>query len=49
MTLQNWMILKDDFKVSGNQDGLEKNQIRLYRDVDDINRIYVVITCEEEV
>lgn len=48
MTLQTWMILKDDYKVSGDQSGLEKNQLRLYRDVDDFNRIYVIITVEEE-
>ena len=48
MTLQTWMILAQDYKVSADQDGLEKNQIRLYLDVSDTIRKYVIVTVEEE-
>lgn len=36
------------YKPSTNQEGLAENQIRLYRDVDDFTREYVIVTLEAE-
>ena len=48
MTMQHWMVIASEYKVSGDQSELEVNQIRLYKDVDEVNRIYIVVTVEEE-
>ena len=48
MTIQSWMVLKEDYQISFDQDGLKPNQIRLYINIDETTRKYVVITIDEE-